>query len=123
MQLNYDSFFIIGHGPFSHLWEKFVKTSNPGLDWEHEHSSIKMLDNLIEANNLGPVLKELGDLDEQDILFIKECIAGPIDTDTGLPVKHFMPDSTKDWLYRGRGECFYDLSVKNGLKASDFPPK
>ena len=35
-----------------------------------------MLDYLIEDNNLLPVFKEYG-LDEQDITFIKEQVAGP----------------------------------------------
>ena len=35
-----------------------------------------MLDYLIEDNNLKPILKSLGNIDAQDILFIKEAIAG-----------------------------------------------
>ena len=35
-----------------------------------------MLDYLIEDNNLRPHLKNLGNIDAQDILFIKEAIAG-----------------------------------------------
>ena len=35
-----------------------------------------MLDYLIEDNNLKPILKSLGNMDAQDILFIKEAIAG-----------------------------------------------
>ena len=62
-----------------------------------------MLDHLIEANALKPLLKELGNLDDQDILFIKECISGPLDPESGLPIKHFSPDA-KEWPYRGRNE-------------------
>jgi hypothetical protein len=74
---------FLGHGPFSHLWEVFVRKANPKSDWHHEDSSIKMLDYLIKDNNLMPLLKKLGGLDEQDILFIKELIGGPMDPLTG----------------------------------------
>jgi len=91
----------LGHGPFSHLWEGFVNKASPGLNWAHEDSSIRMLDYLIEDNNLMPVLAALGDINAQDILFIKECIAGPIDEKTGLPMKGLSKDD-KTWRCRGR---------------------
>jgi hypothetical protein len=42
----------LGHGPFSHLWEDFMKEARPERKWSHEESSLKMLDFLIEENNL-----------------------------------------------------------------------
>ena len=81
-----------GHGPFSHLWEGFVHKANPDSKWAHEDSSIKMFDYLIEDNNLMPVLAALGNINADDILFIKECIAGPIDEQTGLPMKNISKD-------------------------------
>jgi hypothetical protein len=92
-----------GHGPFSHLWEHFVKKANPKSDWYHEDNSIKMLDYLIKDNNLMPVLKKLGELDEQDILFIKELICGPIDELTGLKMRG-LDKNDPIWYYRGRTE-------------------
>ena len=68
----------LGHGPFSHLWESFVSQVHPESDWHHEDNSVKMIDHLIEENNLKPILKQLGDINDDDILFIKEAIAGPI---------------------------------------------
>ena len=43
---------------------------------QHEDGSRHMLDYLIEDNNLLTVFNEYG-LDEQDITFIKEQVAGP----------------------------------------------
>ncbi len=93
----------LGHGPFSHFWEGFVNKANPSLNWCHEDSSIRMLDYLIEDNNLMPVLAELGDINAQDIVFIKEAIAGPLDERSGMPLRDFQgQDHQKTWPYRGR---------------------
>ena len=63
--LNFLAHNISGHGPFSHLWEGFVNKANPGLNWAHEDSSIRMLDYLIQDNNLMPILAALGGLNAQ----------------------------------------------------------
>jgi hypothetical protein len=93
------------------LWQEFVKKANPKSDWTHEINSIKMLDHLIKENDLMPMLKKLGGLDEQDILFIKEMIVGPIDESTGLPMKEWK-ENDPVWHYRGRTEeksFLYDI--------------
>ena len=59
----------LGHGPYSHLWEVFVRTANPGYVWEHEHSSFRMLLLAIEEN---PDIE----IAEDDLTFIKELICG-----------------------------------------------
>jgi len=41
----------LGHGPYSHLWERFVKARN--VDWDHEKSSIEMFDLLIEGKSFS----------------------------------------------------------------------
>jgi HD superfamily phosphohydrolase len=69
----------LGHGPYSHLWEYFMKEARPESLWRHEESSLKMLDYLIEKNNLLPVFLEHG-FDDVDLLLIKELInGGPLD--------------------------------------------
>ena len=41
----------LGHGPYSHLWEQFIRARNHGqLEWEHERTSIDMIDLIIEGN-------------------------------------------------------------------------
>jgi len=77
----------LGHGPFSHLWEGFIREAQPGLDWHHEESSIEMFNYLIQENDLEPVFWQHG-LTETDLEFIKEMI-------------HFNPKPGED--YRGRG--------------------
>ena len=39
----------LGHGPFSHLWESFVREARPGHEWCHEKTSIDMLDYIIQV--------------------------------------------------------------------------
>ena len=112
----------LGHGPLSHLWEGFVKEAsqdNPE-QWHHEDTSIQMLDYLIQDNDLTEVLLNLAQIDATDILFIKECIAGPLDLETGLPLKNFEPNDPV-WRYRGRPESksfLYEI-VANKISGLD----
>lgn len=80
----------LGHGPYSHLWESFVMEANPDSKWTHEKSSLDMLDYLLKDYSID--LKEFG-LDENDLLFIKELIYGPLDKST----------SGSGYQYKGRG--------------------
>ena len=75
----------LGHGPFSHLWEQFVREGNPDFQWEHEESSYKMLLLAIEEN---PKIK----LDENDLFFIKELICGGSDIESAYPYKARGPE-------------------------------
>ena len=83
LALTSNFFYILGHGPYSHLWEFFIKEADPNADYHHEDTSIQMFEHLLEENQLRPVLKELAGIDETDILFIKEQIVGVIDEKTG----------------------------------------
>lgn len=78
----------LGHGPFSHLWEQFVKQARPDKQWVHENASTKMFDYLLEANNLVEEFRKYG-LKEQDITFIKEMI-------------YSVPGNSSEWCYKGR---------------------
>jgi len=61
----------LGHGPFSHLWEEFSRRA--GSSWDHEASSLQLLDLLLEKNNIK--LEDYG-LSPLDLVFIKELIDG-----------------------------------------------
>jgi len=58
----------LGHGPFSHLWEGFVRKSDPSSTWTHEQTSLELFD---------LVLQDAGvQLPDTEVLFIKELING-----------------------------------------------
>ena len=89
----------LGHGCFSHFYEHFLSNTNES-GWQHESMSTRMLDYLIQENNLMHVFYEHG-LYEKDISFVKEMISNNPLGDTG-----------SDWPYLGRGKdksFLYDI--------------
>merc|ERR1719320_1110901 len=66
----------LGHGPFSHMFEKFIHMVRPGSSWTHEMASIQIFQRIYEEHK--SVFQKYG-LDEQDITFIKEIIFGPLE--------------------------------------------
>ncbi|XP_043946114.1 deoxynucleoside triphosphate triphosphohydrolase SAMHD1 [Protopterus annectens] len=91
----------LGHGPYSHMFDgRFMPLARPELDWKHEMASVKMFEHLISSNDLEEVMKDFGLKLPEDLIFIKEQIAGPIHMSDGT-------HSTKDnclWPYSGRTE-------------------
>jgi len=59
----------LGHGPYSHLWESFVRHQRPNIEWEHEESSFKMLLLAMEEN---PEIK----MSKEELDFVRELICG-----------------------------------------------
>ncbi|XP_050076234.1 deoxynucleoside triphosphate triphosphohydrolase SAMHD1 [Anopheles maculipalpis] len=55
----------LGHGPFSHLWEKFVEAY--GLHWRHERSSVDLAQR---------VLQRMGNVSEKQINLVCAFIRG-----------------------------------------------
>lgn len=86
----------LGHGPFSHMFDgMFIPKARPEITWKHETASLAMFDYLVSDNNLMPVMEQHGLVLPEDLDFIKEQIAGPLDTDTA---------KGKKWPYKGRPE-------------------
>lgn len=84
----------LGHGPFSHMFDGvFIPKARPGITWKHETASLSMFDYLVEVNRLSPVMEEHGLVLPEDLDFIKEQIAGPLDTTAA---------KGKKWPYKGR---------------------
>jgi len=83
----------LGHGPFSHMFEKFVSQVRKGFHWCHESASIAIFEKIYNEN---PAVFQKYGIEEQDITFIKEIIFGPLD---GASVSPDQP-----WPYKGRGE-------------------
>lgn len=40
----------IGHGPFSHVWERFVHQASCTKDWTHEETSVAIIKHLFAVN-------------------------------------------------------------------------
>ncbi|CAN9515545.1 unnamed protein product [Ophioblennius macclurei] len=84
----------LGHGPFSHMFDgMFIPKARPGLDWKHEMASVAMFNHLVETNGLKPVMEQHGLVLDQDLDFIKEQMAGPLDA---------LATSSQKWPYKGR---------------------
>ncbi|KAJ8370629.1 hypothetical protein SKAU_G00106570 [Synaphobranchus kaupii] len=105
----------LGHGPFSHMFGgMFIPKIRPDSKWKHEKASVAMFDHLIAVNNLEPVMKQHGLVLPEDLLFIKEQIAGPFET----PVP--LSQDQRPWPYQGRPEAksfLYEIvaNKRNGI--------
>lgn len=101
----------LGHGPFSHMFDgMFIPRARPGITWKHETASLAMFDYLVEDNDLAPVMEKHGLVLPEDLDFIKEQIAGPLDDDA----------AQGQWPYKGRPEdksFLYEIvaNKRNGI--------
>ncbi|XP_071233637.1 deoxynucleoside triphosphate triphosphohydrolase SAMHD1-like isoform X2 [Salvelinus alpinus] len=123
----------LGHGPFSHMFDgMFIPKVRPELRWKHEEASREMFDHLVFKNVLEPVMQEYGLVLPEDLVFIKELIAGPQNTDPlhqgGRPEeKSFLYEIVANkrngidvdkWDYFAR-DCFY-LGIQNNFDYRRF---
>uniref|UniRef100_A0A8C1PB62 Deoxynucleoside triphosphate triphosphohydrolase SAMHD1 n=1 Tax=Cyprinus carpio TaxID=7962 RepID=A0A8C1PB62_CYPCA len=83
----------LGHGPFSHMFDgMFIPKVRPGEKWKHEMASVQMFDHLVRVNGLEEVMVRHGLTLPDDLIFIKEQIAGPLDNSV----------LNSSWPYKGR---------------------
>uniref|UniRef100_A0A672LHM9 Deoxynucleoside triphosphate triphosphohydrolase SAMHD1-like n=1 Tax=Sinocyclocheilus grahami TaxID=75366 RepID=A0A672LHM9_SINGR len=83
----------LGHGPFSHMFDgMFIPKVRPGEKWKHEMASVQMFDHLVRVNGLEEVMERHGLTLPDDLVFIKEQIAGPLDSSV----------LNSSWPYKGR---------------------
>ncbi|XP_058752108.1 uncharacterized protein LOC131625242 [Vicia villosa] len=76
----------IGHGPFSHLFEReFLPQVNSGSHWSHEQMSVNMVDYIVEEHNI--------DIESQMLKRVKEMILAS--SEFSLP----RSSSEKSFLY------------------------
>uniref|UniRef100_A0A671W516 HD domain-containing protein n=1 Tax=Sparus aurata TaxID=8175 RepID=A0A671W516_SPAAU len=107
----------LGHGPFSHLYDgMFIKKQRPGFKWKHEEASIEVFDYLMKDNDLEKEMKEWKLDLTKDLVFIKEMIYGPLDTEAA---------QDKGWPYKGRGKeksFLYEIvsNKRNGIDVDKF---
>lgn len=71
---------------------RFIPLARPEVKWTHEQGSVQMFEYLVNSNGLRAIMEHYGLIPEEDICFIKEQIAGPLES----PVKDFS------WPYKGR---------------------
>ncbi|XP_049326801.1 deoxynucleoside triphosphate triphosphohydrolase SAMHD1-like [Astyanax mexicanus] len=95
----------LGHGPFSHAFDIFMKEFVPS--WKHEEESFKMFKYLIEKNGIKEDMERDYTFSEVDFTFIKELIQGP-------------SNSAFEWPYEGREKekaFLYDIVAnhRNGI--------
>ncbi|KAL6483241.1 hypothetical protein MHYP_G00081130 [Metynnis hypsauchen] len=101
----------LGHGPFSHMFDgMFIPKVRSEMNWKHETASVQMFDHLVKVNNLEPVMEKYGLSLPGDLIFIKEQIAGPLDS---------IAAGSK-WPYKGRPEeksFLYEIvaNKRNGI--------
>nr|XP_046253083.1 deoxynucleoside triphosphate triphosphohydrolase SAMHD1-like [Scatophagus argus] len=102
----------LGHGPFSHMFDGlFIPKARPGITWKHETASLAMFDHMVEVNDLKSVMEQHGLVLSEDLIFIKELIAGPLDANAA---------KGKKWQYKGRPEdksFLYEIvaNKRNGI--------
>ncbi|XP_029582533.1 deoxynucleoside triphosphate triphosphohydrolase SAMHD1 isoform X3 [Salmo trutta] len=109
----------LGHGPFSHMFDgMFIPKVRPESKWKHEEASLAMFDHLVCENALEPVMKEHGLVLPDDLVFIKEQIAGPQNT---VPLRQGVSQpASEPWPYKGRPEeksFLYEIvaNKRNGI--------
>ncbi|KAM4762883.1 deoxynucleoside triphosphate triphosphohydrolase SAMHD1 isoform 2-T3 [Cyanocitta cristata] len=111
----------LGHGPFSHMFDgRFIPLARPDLKWKHETASVQMFEHLITSNKLEEVMKSYGLVLEEDMLFIKEQIGGPIDETSCVTSVSQCTAPVIMWPYRGRPKeksFLYEIvaNKKNGI--------
>ncbi|GFR63034.1 SAM domain and HD domain-containing protein 1 [Elysia marginata] len=78
----------LGHGPFSHMFEKAVKDGYKN-DWAHEDASLQLFDMMVEENSFEGTL-----FSAEEINFIKELIHSEEDArkgpEGGIEGKEFL---------------------------------
>ncbi|KAM9350985.1 deoxynucleoside triphosphate triphosphohydrolase SAMHD1-like [Symphorus nematophorus] len=107
----------LGHGPFSHMFDSiFIPKVRPDKKWKHENASRDMFAYLVKCNNLEPVMEQHGLLLPEDQVFIKEMIAGPLDSSMA---------QAQEWPYEGRKKdksFLYEIvaNKRNGIDVDKF---
>lgn len=106
----------LGHGPFSHTFDgSFIPCARPDLrgKWHHEEASIAMLDHLIAENGLLEQLRANG-IEANDLVFIKELIAGPLSGGASAPASRAASPSAESRAVAGAiGRGCTDAAVRD----------
>lgn len=91
----------VGHGPFSHLFEReFLPLVLGGSNWHHEEMSVKIVDHIVDEHNI--------DIDPEMVKKVKEMILASSE--------HSLPKGKKEKLF------LYDIVAngRNGIDVDKF---
>ncbi|KAL8161390.1 hypothetical protein V2J09_012879 [Rumex salicifolius] len=89
----------IGHGPFSHLFEReFLPRVHDGLKWSHEQMSVKMIDHIIDEHHI--------DIESDTIRRVQEMILAG--SDFALPKSSREKQFLYDIVANGRNSIDVD---------------
>ncbi|MEQ2198883.1 hypothetical protein XENOCAPTIV_020168 [Xenoophorus captivus] len=100
----------------------FIPKARPGINWKHEAASLKMFDYLVDDNSLRPVMEQHGLVLPEDLDFIKEQIAGPLDNSSGREEKvNNVLSKPKCMLTAGHYSWLFYYSIHGFCNASDLP--
>ncbi|XP_076855183.1 deoxynucleoside triphosphate triphosphohydrolase SAMHD1-like isoform X2 [Brachyhypopomus gauderio] len=79
----------LGHGPFSHVFERLMKKLP--YQWQHEGASVRMFYHLITRHGIRAEMENKYKFENQDFKFIRELINPPAPKDrAGRPDKLFL---------------------------------
>ncbi|KAE8746009.1 hypothetical protein FOCC_FOCC007268 [Frankliniella occidentalis] len=104
----------LGHGPFSHTWEKFVLSAT-GEKWDHEATSCALIDEIIwdgenkELTEVGKCFQEEFHDVEEYVQFIKDIIRG--DKINDIIKDGSASDKIKAFLYQVVANKINDVDV------------
>ncbi|KAK2164649.1 hypothetical protein LSH36_61g13000, partial [Paralvinella palmiformis] len=82
------------HGPFSHLFEKFLHTFPDKATYKHETASVKMFDHLVKENKLENDFA-VWNLNKDDIKFIKNLIDSSSKTNIAEQVRKLILNASQ----------------------------
>lgn len=79
----------LGHGPYSHLFDRDFIKNRLGMNWKHEKGSITMFEDLLKKNSI--TMKSIN-LEDEDKEFIKALIKGDKKYNINKPDKDKRPN-------------------------------
>ncbi|KAK3927871.1 Deoxynucleoside triphosphate triphosphohydrolase SAMHD1 [Frankliniella fusca] len=84
----------VGHGPFSHTWEKFVHSC--GIEWDHEDTSCSIIDIIIWKNDEREELTEVGEAFKEEFGDVKKYVEFIKDLIRGDKINYIMSKESSD---------------------------
>ncbi|CAG8731083.1 2383_t:CDS:10 [Dentiscutata erythropus] len=78
----------LGHGPYSHLFDRDFIQDCLGIKWKHEDGSVTMFKDLLEKNSIN--LNSIGLIHDEDVEIIEALIRGKSDQQTKRQIPKYL---------------------------------